>query len=333
MANGKWGWMADQATGLPIVGVEEVDLREIWPDERRDFTPVVAAHLSALAQRLGLGLSEPRTEVDIGDFTVDLVAKTSNGGAALIENQLTTSDHRHLGQLLTYAGGRDDFAAGIWIAWRFRAEHRSALDRLNEWSPAEIEFYGVEVAAIRIRDSEVVPDFRPIAFPQNWDRFRRDRITDRSTVDRYRAFFEQYLSELPISEAVRVIDRGRDRCRLQWHGDPTCATYRAQFLRRRQASVALVIEAGSPEESKLVFDQLHERRQEVEDALGTELQWSRQPNRRTSIVRWRGQGDIHGSDADLAETRSWMRESLMQLRVVCSPHLQSVLTRLELEDE
>lgn len=325
-----------QDEGGPTLGrASSLDLRTIWPTEDDHFTPWLTQpeNLALLAQELGLELRAAEPQVRIGSFEADIVARASDASAVVIENQLDDSDHKHLGQLLTYLAGLDDAAVAIWIARAFRSEHRRALDRLNDWSPNGMEFYGVELAAIKIGDSEVAPDFRPIAFPSDWEPHREPRGIDRSLAERYRGFFEGLYSEVSRSGAVQIVRRSHDLRRLRWADDPACVTCQAQFLRRNRVSVALIIEAESLAATKLLFDRLYEQRDRIEAEIGTELQWSKQPGRRTSIVRWRGQGDIHGSDADLAEIRSWMRESLAQLRAVCNPHLQAILARLDLEVE
>lgn len=325
--------MTERADGPLRERVQEVDPRSVWPDEKRDFTPAVVRHLGDLGQRLGLQLSEPRTEVGIGNFFADVVARTSAGSIALIENQLTASDHRHLGQLMTYVGGLDDVAVAIWTAHRFRPEHRRALVRLNEWSPAEIEFYGVEIAAIQIGDSEVVPDFRPIAFPQDWDPHRESGNVDHILSAKHRTFFEDFLADLTDSGLVQVVDRGLARRRLQWSEDHAYVTYRAQFLQRNRVSVSLILEAASLDVTKVLFDRLYEQRRQIESELDAELKWSRQPGRRTSIVRWRGAGSIRGSGAELERVSGWMRDSLARLRTVCNRRLDLILDRLGAEVE
>ena len=327
--------MPQDESGPTLGRASNLDLRAIWPTEDDHFTRWLAKseNLALLAQELGLELRAAETQVRIGSFKADIVARSSDASAVVIENQLDDSDHKHLGQLLTYLAGLDDAAVAIWVARAFRSEHRRALDRLNDWSPTGMEFYGVELAAIKIGDSEVAPDFRPIAFPSDWDPHRERGSVDRSLVERYRAFFEGFLSEIACSGAVQVVHRSHDLRRLRWAEDPTCVTCQVQFLRRNRVSVALVIEVGSLDETKLMFDRLYEQRDQIEAEIGTELQWSKQPGRRTSIVRWRGPGDIHGSESELEAVSRWMRESLARLREVCNQHLDAIVATLGSEEE
>lgn len=216
--------MLDHADELLRERVQEVDPRSIWPDETKDFTPWLAKNLDTLNRRLGLELREPLVEVPIGNVKADILARSADGGVAIVENQLSPSDPKHLGQLLTYVSGREDVSVAIWVASRFKPEHRNALARLNEWSHGGVAFHGAEIAAIRIGDSEIAADFRPIAFPEDWDPHRGRRTLDSSSALRYRSFFGRLMSELTSSDSVQVVARNHKLRRLRWMGDPSCST-------------------------------------------------------------------------------------------------------------
>jgi RecB family endonuclease NucS len=85
----------------------DVDLRQVWNDEARDFTPWLKDNIERLNQVLGLDIEITERERAVGSFAVDLVGRDlSSGRTVIIENQLEPTDHTHLGQLLTYAAGR-----------------------------------------------------------------------------------------------------------------------------------------------------------------------------------------------------------------------------------
>ena len=321
--------MVARGNGQQLGGASEVDLRQVWPDEAADFTPWLANNLVTLNQKLGLELREPVTEVRIGNVKADIVARSPDGGAAVIENQLSPSNHGHLGQLLTYVSGRDDVAVAIWVVSRLKPEHRRALARLNEWSPVGVDFYGVEVSAIRIDDSRPASMFVPVAFPGDWDVGSRNRGRADASSAEYTEFFDTLLAGLSPRGVVRGRRGRRDQLQVAWPSDPPEVSYRAQFLSSQQVAVALIIRGASAAETVRIFDQLAERRGRLEEALGASLQWIRQPNRPTSIVRRRGVGDIRGSEAELAEIRRWMAETIARLRSNCEPYLREIVATLQ----
>src|SRR4051794_2797563 len=144
--------------------------RDVWMSEAGDFTPWLAENLDVLADELGMSLTLLATEVLVGEFRVDIEAQTPDGRVVIIENQLEHSDHRHLGQLLVYASGLEA-AAVVWVAPRFREDHRRTLDWLNERTDSGVDFFGVEVSVVQI--SEVgprAPVFEVVARPNNWQK-------------------------------------------------------------------------------------------------------------------------------------------------------------------
>ena len=152
--------------------LQPVELRDIWPDEAQDFTPWLAEeeNLELLSETLGLELELEGQEINVGDFRADILCRNAaDGSRVLIENQLEGTDHSHLGQTLTYSAGLDIHTV-IWIAKEFRAEHRAALDRLNEITKEDFQYFGIEVKVWQIGDSAHAPQFEVVSSPNDWSR-------------------------------------------------------------------------------------------------------------------------------------------------------------------
>ena len=137
----------------------DIELRSIWPHEARDFTPWLAENLVFLEKPLNIELELEATEKRVGDFRADIVCRNRiDNTCVVIENQFEKSNHPHLGKILTYAAGLDA-ATIIWIAEKFRPEHRAVLNWLNRNTSAALQFFGVEIAVIQIADSPYAPEF------------------------------------------------------------------------------------------------------------------------------------------------------------------------------
>src|SRR3972149_5593542 len=98
-----------------------VDPRIIWPSESSDFTPWLSdeKNLELLGGALGLELELVGTEIQVGPYSADLLAKdTATDKNVVIENQLEKTDHDHLGKALTY-GAILGASVVVWIAREF----------------------------------------------------------------------------------------------------------------------------------------------------------------------------------------------------------------------
>jgi hypothetical protein len=145
-----------------------VAIREVWKHEAHDFTLWLLENADVLGEALGMDLELIEAERRVGGFALDLIGTDlATNTVVIVENQLEQTDHSHLGQLLTYAGGTDPSTI-VWCAPVFREEHRAALDWLNEHTDEETRFFGVEIAAVRIDDSRPAPLFRVVAKPNDW---------------------------------------------------------------------------------------------------------------------------------------------------------------------
>jgi hypothetical protein len=188
---------------VPLGRLERLPAREVWKHEALDFTPWLRENIDQLGEALGLEIgNDVQSEVAVGVFYADLLGVDSGSHAAiLIENQLEPTDHSHLGQLLTYAGGLDSRTL-VWVSPDVREEHRQALTWLNENTNADVRLFGVEIELLRIDGSVPAPHFKVVAAPNEWQKVRRARAvgsvplpaSDRA--ERYRAFWAQLLREL-----------------------------------------------------------------------------------------------------------------------------------------
>ena len=144
----------------PLIGtITDVDIRQAWAHEAHTFTPWLAANLDVLSRVIGVPMELEGTEVSVERFSADILARnTLDDSLVLIENQLTGSDHSHLGQLMTYLAGLDAKTV-VWVATDFRDAHLSAVNWLNEHTALDFAFFAVTVRVIRIGDSPLAPVF------------------------------------------------------------------------------------------------------------------------------------------------------------------------------
>lgn len=150
--------------------LEKVDLHEIWKTEGQDFTPWLAReeNLEMLGEVIEIELELEAQEKDVGPFRADILCKnTSDDSLVLIENQIEKTDHRHLGQIMTYAAGLQSVVI-VWVASKFTEEHRKALDWLNDITDEKFSFFGLEVELWKIGDSPAAPKFNIVSQPNNW---------------------------------------------------------------------------------------------------------------------------------------------------------------------
>lgn len=144
--------------------IKKVDLREIWKNEAKDFTTWLAENIDTLNEILGTNFSVVKTEKEVGDFCLDIIAEDNDGSLVIIENQLEKTDHDHLGKLLVYLTNLEAKTA-VWITSNPREEHLKAITWLNEYTPAEIAFYLIQVEAVKIENSPPAPLFSIIVEP------------------------------------------------------------------------------------------------------------------------------------------------------------------------
>lgn len=96
--------------------LKPISPRDHWAHEAVDFTPWLAKseNISRLSVALEMELKVESTEVAVGSYAADIVARdTVTGRYVVIENQLGKTNHDHLGKLITYGATLDASSLGL----------------------------------------------------------------------------------------------------------------------------------------------------------------------------------------------------------------------------
>ena len=313
-----------------LARIEKLDIREVWPNEADDFTPWLAENLDQLGDELDMELDLVDREATVGSFKLDILAQEVRRNVVVaIENQIESTDHAHLGQLLTYAAGsKADII--VWITTDFRDEHRAALDWLNQRTEESLEFYGVEIDAVKIGNSSPAPLFRMAAFPNSWSKRARTSVQPATEKgERYRNFWQPLLERLNKEDGWRV---KTDNNTQSWFsaGSGISEVWRSMsfYVRNRQAAVELSLQTPNKNWNKSFFDLLEESQEDIEAELGTKLLWERLDNNKTSRVGLRRDGSIDAGPDQLDEIREWMFSNVVKFKQVFPPYLREVRERL-----
>jgi hypothetical protein len=148
--------------------LQALDPRSVWSHEAHDFTPWLLANADALAEALGIDLELTAAEHPVGGFALDLVGRdmTTIASSSLRTSSPTPTTATSASSSPNAAG--TDARTVVWLAPRFREEHRQALDYLNELGGENVRFFGVEIGVVRIGNSDPAPLFKLRAQPNDW---------------------------------------------------------------------------------------------------------------------------------------------------------------------
>jgi Domain of unknown function (DUF4268) len=309
------------------------DPRTVWTSEAGDFTPWLAENIDVLADELGMTLTVTATEVAVGEFRLDIQAEDESGGVVIVENQLYPTDHSHLGQCLAYASGLAATSV-VWVSPRFREDHRSALDWLNEHTDNDIGFFGVEVGVVQIGDEGPrAPVFTVVSRPNDWQKtVKRIGSTDAKTVSPLNAarqdFFGNVLTAVNSERpGIRVPTRSRDNW-LSFASGPF-GYWAISATTENQLRLEAYIDMGDQELNKQLFDEFAEARMVWEDKVGVSpLSWERLNDKRASKI-----AIYHTFDLDDEEHRTqsatWAKDTLITMYDVLNAPLRTAAKRIK----
>jgi len=311
------------------------DPRSVWTNEARDLTPWVAEHLEQLGEVLGLDLELVRTESDVGDFSIDVLARElTSQRFVVIENQLEQTDHTHLGQVITYAAGVD---AGVvvWLTPAFREEHRQAIDWLNRGLGNSTQFFAVAVEVLRIDGSKPAVNFRIVAKPAGY-RISNDGSASRSSTagepsergKRYQDFFQRLIDELREKHGFTNARAAGPRSWYTFSTGVRGFRYGATFPSGGRIAVEIYIDFGDDDLNLSALRALQQQRESIEHQLGENLEWQELESSRACRIVLYGAGSILDPQDKLDEYHDWMVKRLLSFKRAFGPGLNLASERV-----
>lgn len=305
--------------------LKKVDIRDIWKNEATEFTVWLCENLPALGNMLGMELEIERREADVGDFSLDILARDiGRDRLVVIENQFGRTDHRHLGQLLTYAAGYASSAV-VWIAEELREEHRQTLDWLNQNTAENIEFYGVVIEVLQIDSSRPAYNFKLVAFPNEWRKTNICSTTGTSEKrEGYRAYFQTLIDTLRSKNFTNA-QKGQPQSWYSFSSGLSGIYYSNSFAQGGRVRAEIYIDRGDAALNKELFDSLLTMKDELEREFGEPLEWERLDSKRASRVAVYRRGTIDEDGKTLEEIRDWSIAKLLKFKEVFAPRLKKVL--------
>jgi len=313
------------------------NVRDIWDKEDRDFTPWLAEdeNISLLGESIGLSLEVEAQEKSVGPFRADILCKdTADDSWVLIENQLEKTDHKHLGQLMTYASGLKAVTI-VWLATKFTEEHRSSLDWLNQITDDSFNFFGLEIELWRIDDSLIAPKFNLVSKPNDWSRsvaaasktagLSDSKLLQKSYWEKFSDFLIDNNSSLkpqkPGPRNYMNIAIGKSGVHLV-----AVASYLNSKTNSWDGGEVRAEVYISGTNGKSYYNQFYEKKDLFEDILGEPCIWYNPENKKSAGICLRKSAKIKDT-SDWDNQHQWLFEKLELLAKAVKPQLSILVNK------
>ncbi|MBV9662089.1 MAG: DUF4268 domain-containing protein [Acidimicrobiales bacterium] len=298
--------------------LESLDARKVWVHEAYDFTPWLLENSEVLANVLGIDLELSTAEHTVGDFSLDLIGRDNTNDCMLIvENQLTGTDHDHLGKLVTYAAGTEARTV-VWLATAFREEHRQAVDYLNQLAGENARFFGVRIGVVKIGESSPAPLFELVAQPNDWAAHTATTAKVAAGQAGKGPLYQEFWTRL----LKRIHDEHPAWTNAHKPGPANWTSllwftpgvgFNVSFRNQQRISVEVYLDTGDEDGSLTLYKTLQAERPAIEQAFGGPLSWEELEKKRACRIAVYRPGDVTKSD-EYDQYIDWLFDNYRRLR-------------------
>lgn len=304
--------------------LEKVDLRNIWKHEAADFSSWLSKpeNLSMLGDEIGMDVTLIQTEAPVGKFSVDILAEEEDTGKkVVIENQLGSTNHDHLGKIITYASGFDAEII-IWIVKEVRDEHKQAVDWLNEHTDEKINIFAIEMEVWKIGESLCAPKFKIVSKPNDWAKAIKKITTQGDLSDtkllqlefwsKFKEYALEHNSNIPLRKANPQ----------HWFtiGIGTSGAMISLTVNSQSDQIGCEIYISN---NKDLFYELEKCKEKIHEELGTTLDWMELPGKKASRIKMLTDGDISKSE-EWDKYFQWCLSNVKSFRKVFPKYIKKI---------
>jgi Domain of unknown function (DUF4268) len=279
--------------------LEQVPLRDAWVHEARNFTKWLAEddNLDLLGEALNLNLSLVDTEVSVGRYSADILAQDEQLEIkVVIENQLETTNHDHLGKIITYAAGSDSRVV-VWIVKDAREEHQKAIEWLNDNTVEDLSFFLVQIELWKIGDSISAPRFNVLEAPNQWGKSVRSKSSSDSITSNTKLLqleFWEAFREFAADTQPAIVSR---KAHAQHWYNLSAGSSSWHIALTIKSFGQMGCEIYIPH-NKQLFQAFYSQREAIESQIKETLDWQPLPDKKACRI-------IASSSCNLEDKTSW----------------------------
>jgi len=268
-----------------VTKLKKIKIQNEWKKEDKDFTPWLVENINLLNEQIGLNLHDPKKETKLINFRPDIVADDEEG-KVIIENQFNSSDHDHLGKLLTYLSNVEETKKAIWIVEEAKTEHINSIRWLNE-NVESCSFYLVKVQLFKIKDEdEPAVKFDLISGPDETTKTtgkikREDAEREKRRFQFWSLFLEKAKTKTDLYSGITA-----GKHSYITTGAGTRGIGYVCVVRESDCQAELYIDRGKEksEENLKIFKMFQKNKDKIEKKFGDKLKWEELPNRRACRI-------------------------------------------------
>ncbi len=311
---------------MALSRIKKIDLREQWKHEASDFSQWLAKdeNIELLGNEIGIDICEVETEPRVGKFNADIRAEEENTGRKIIiENQLETTNHDHLGKLITYASGLDAEII-IWIVKDVRDEHKQAVDWLNEHTDEKINIFAIKMELWQIADSPYAPNFKIVSQPNEWAKAIKKASTASKLSNTKLMQLEFWTQFIEYAKSKQSTLRIRKANPQHWY---------TISIGSSKSSLSLIIDTKNNQfrcelyiaNSKETYQGLLLQKDAISSKLEYEVEWMELPGKKASRIQTVFETEVTNTDI-WEKGFAWLMKAAEDFQSVFAPRLKKMLS-------
>ncbi len=310
----------------PVFGkLEKVDPSEVWEHVSEHFKPWLAedSSITQIGEVVGLEVEKDPDQIQSDNGVIKCRDKNS-GNPVLIDSRLKAEGDSSIGQMLLSATG-SKAATVVWIEPKIDDETRESIAWFNEITRDRFKFFGVQFELWRIGESNFAPSFALDCGPgkkETMPGIPAETLDDEQKL--MLEYWSQFLGVLKEAGAPFADTKPQPQHSMSFPGGREGCMF-VTFADHGGKRVGVYLQL-SGEKSKANLKELHEKKSEIESAIGSQLEWRELSDQNEAYIMLRWEGVDPTDEGKWREQHEWLCENFHEYHRVLSPIIRDLNT-------